>query len=176
MQRYTEVIRACDGCTLCCKVMGIDELEKPPGEWCARCDPRKGCTDYANRPKECREFHCRWILDPNCGDEWKPSSAKLVMVFDSRTNKMVAYVDPATPHVWRREPFFSWMKSMSAAAIENSAMVMVAVQGKTIVITPRGEIDVGLVSDTDLLVVSEVMTPDGAEYRATVHRKPRDEN
>ena len=31
------LVRNCDGCTLCCKVMGVAELAKPPGVQCAHC-------------------------------------------------------------------------------------------------------------------------------------------
>jgi len=29
--------RACGNCTLCCKVNGVPELEKPVDEWCKHC-------------------------------------------------------------------------------------------------------------------------------------------
>jgi Fe-S-cluster containining protein len=50
--------RACGDCTLCCKFMAIEELEKRAGAWCVHCEPGTGCRIYAQRPGECRTFDC----------------------------------------------------------------------------------------------------------------------
>lgn len=50
--------------------MEIEELAKPVGEWCPHCKPGKGCTIYADRPKECADFMCQWLADPILSDEF----------------------------------------------------------------------------------------------------------
>ena len=55
--------RACGDCTLCCKVMAIEELAKPAGQWCRHCKPGRGCLIYDSRPAECSAFDCLWLID-----------------------------------------------------------------------------------------------------------------
>jgi hypothetical protein len=55
-------MRPCGDCRLCCKLVGIDELQKPPGRWCEHCNPKDGpgCRIYENRPRECATFKCAY--------------------------------------------------------------------------------------------------------------------
>jgi len=53
--------RSCGTCTLCCKVLAVDELKKPHGKWCAHCKTGQGCGIYDTRPAECRDFRCTWL-------------------------------------------------------------------------------------------------------------------
>lgn len=55
--------RECGGCTMCCKVMHVPELEKPAGIWCPHCAVGEGCGIYDERPKPCRDFECLWLQD-----------------------------------------------------------------------------------------------------------------
>lgn len=51
--------RACDECQLCCEVMSIPELRKPPRERCSnQCS--FGCAIYKARPTSCADFMCLW--------------------------------------------------------------------------------------------------------------------
>jgi hypothetical protein len=60
--------RSCGGCTMCCKVLGITELQKPVGKWCKHCEIGYGCRIYETRPAECRTFHCAWLVDDRFSD------------------------------------------------------------------------------------------------------------
>lgn len=53
--------RSCGTCRMCCKVMGVFELEKPPGPWCSHLSLDQGCTIYEQRPPTCRSFICGWL-------------------------------------------------------------------------------------------------------------------
>jgi hypothetical protein len=54
--------RSCIGCTLCCTVMGIDDLPKVKWPY-DRCPHQgQGCKIYADRPTSCREWSCAWVL------------------------------------------------------------------------------------------------------------------
>lgn len=56
--------RSCGSCSMCCKVLGIPELDKPADKWCQHCDPgNDGCTIYEDRPPVCRTFECIWLQD-----------------------------------------------------------------------------------------------------------------
>lgn len=70
--------RTCGGCTLCCKLMKVGEIDKPAGAWCPSCVPGKGCGVYDTRPGECRDFRCLW-LQGFLRDEWRPDRIKAVV-------------------------------------------------------------------------------------------------
>ena len=56
--------RECGTCMLCCKVMAIDALGKPPGVWCRHIKRGVGCDIYEQRPSECRTFYCHRASGP----------------------------------------------------------------------------------------------------------------
>ncbi len=92
--------RDCGGCTLCCKVMAVDELGKPARTWCPHCQIGHGCGSYDTRPKSCIDFHCGWLagIGP---DSLRPDKSK-VIIAQSRETNMVVHVDPGAPDAWRR--------------------------------------------------------------------------
>ena len=53
----------CGSCTLCCKVLGIEEIGKPRHTWCPHCDKGKGCRIYDSpaKPQECTAYSCLWL-------------------------------------------------------------------------------------------------------------------
>ena len=71
--------RSCDGCTLCCKIMGVPEINKPRESWCSYCERGVGCRIYETRPEGCRNFLCGWLTNPRFGREWKPDRSKIVI-------------------------------------------------------------------------------------------------
>jgi hypothetical protein len=67
--------RACGSCSLCCKLLRIEELDKPAGVWCPHCQAGLGgCKIYGVRPGPCRSFHCAWLINPELGPEWRPTA------------------------------------------------------------------------------------------------------
>jgi hypothetical protein len=42
--------RQCGDCTMCCKVLPIEELSKPAHQWCQHAKPGSGCAIYQSRP------------------------------------------------------------------------------------------------------------------------------
>jgi hypothetical protein len=71
--------RSCGDCTLCCKVMAIEELAKPASFWCPHCKPGRGCLIYPDRPAECRSFSCLWLVNDQLDLRWKPNKSRLVL-------------------------------------------------------------------------------------------------
>jgi hypothetical protein len=55
-------MRQCGGCTLCCKLVPVEELRKLAGARCAHQRTGKGCTVYPTRPVSCREWSCMWLV------------------------------------------------------------------------------------------------------------------
>lgn len=59
----TPVGNQCGTCTLCCKVLIIQDLtpEKPKDQWCRHAKKSSGCGVYDMRPESCREYQCVWL-------------------------------------------------------------------------------------------------------------------
>jgi hypothetical protein len=99
------VTNACGSCNMCCKVMGIPELQKRDGEWCRHVVKGVGCGIYANRPTRCQEFLCGWrhgIFKP--GEEppeLRPDRCHVVFAPASQDDMVIcAFVDPARPDAY----------------------------------------------------------------------------
>ena len=106
MSQQVDVVpgRNCDGCTMCCKLLSVAELDKAPGSWCTLCDAKAGCNAYAQRPTECRDFYCGYLLDPTLDERWKPSRSKLVVTREEQLGETLIHNDASRPDAWRREP------------------------------------------------------------------------
>ena len=69
-------IRECGDCTLCCKLMAIEDtpsgLDTPMGETCKHVCER-GCAIYKTRPEPCRTWVCLW-LQGMFPDDQKPNT------------------------------------------------------------------------------------------------------
>lgn len=92
--------RSCGSCTQCCKILSVEEIEKPRYEWCKHCDPKSGCKIYETRPKSCVEFSCLWLQ--GFGDDWfKPNRSKIVATGDSNGLNVVLHLDPNYPLAYK---------------------------------------------------------------------------
>jgi hypothetical protein len=158
--------KQCGTCSLCCKTMVIPELKKPKDIWCPNFARKTGCAIYVDRPGSCRDFTCYWLLDPAMGLEWKPDRCK--MVLDAREDWLVVHVDPAATRPWRQEPYFSYLTQMAARNIERGARVLVLERGRTIIILPDRDVDLGVVAPEDRIVVNKVVHHAGPSWHARV--------
>jgi hypothetical protein len=159
--------RSCGACSLCCKLLRIDALEKPNGQWCAHCAPgRGGCKIYNNRPEECRLFYCGWLTTAELGDEWRPLACKMVLYAEYDGNRIALHVDPADPGAWRREPYFTQLKQMAIDATVLHQQVIVYIRNKVIVVLPNKEVDLGIFEPGDHAIVAEQNLPYGKDWRA----------
>lgn len=60
------MVRSCDECTACCTVIEIKSMKSPQYQDCvALCE--SGCKIYDQRPGECRQYRCMWLM--GWGDE-----------------------------------------------------------------------------------------------------------
>jgi hypothetical protein len=144
--------RSCQGCTMCCKLMEIDTLAKPRGDWCPHCNQKQGCTIYAQRPEACRIFHCGYLRIPHLDERWKPAKAKFLINYETRHNRIVIHVDPARPDAWRVEPYYSEIRNWARNAARDQGLVVVWTGHHAVAILPDREKDLGHVRDDQLFL------------------------
>jgi hypothetical protein len=158
--------RQCGDCSLCCKVLGIPELDKPKDSWCPNFLAGTGCRIYADRPRSCHNFVCRWLSDPMMGPEWKPSLCK--MVVDSKPSLFVVHADPAVSRPWRAEPYFSVLKRLSAQGLTKGTIVLVIERRRSIVILPDREVDLGIIGPDARIAMEPIKTLQGVQWQPRV--------
>lgn len=152
--------KSCGSCGLCCKVLAIEALDKPDGAWCGHFKKGGGCGFYEHRPAACRAFECLWLTSARLGDEWRPDKAGFVMYVDRDGKRLNVVVDPGKPAAWRREPYYSYIKSMSRRALDGYELV-VCIGDRRTVVFPTEEIDLGVLPP-DRKLVSGYVERDGA--------------
>lgn len=135
--------RTCGDCTLCCKVMAIEEIAKPAGQWCRHCKPGRGCVVHDSRPGECRAFNCLWLIDERFGPHWKPGKSKIVLT--ASTDGLEIRCDPGFPDAWRKQPFRSEIGALAEAGEAHDVTVLVISGEKMVLVTPQREFDLGVV-------------------------------
>jgi len=115
---------SCDACALCCRLVPVEEINKPGCHWCkeVRWTHRGGsCGVYSERPDACRTFECIWLQSqvrtPANGyprgqvlpPALRPDRCHIVFCQDAYLNgpvdpkerRMVLFVEPEHPHAWR---------------------------------------------------------------------------
>lgn len=77
--------RECGACTVCCKVMKIDQAGffKPGGVYCHQCRPT-GCAVHATRPEVCRGWFCLWRRIKEMPEEARPDRIGIIFSFETR--------------------------------------------------------------------------------------------
>ena len=104
------------------------------------------------RPAGCRSFLCGWLTNPRFGPEWKPNRSKIVVTVGRDGNGLDFQCDPGFPEAWRKEPYYSEIKRLSAIAEEHDGMVAVQAGRNMIIISPDGEFPLGEVRDEDEII------------------------
>jgi len=167
--------RTCDGCTMCCKLLDIDVLEKPRGTWCSHCDKKRGCKIYETRPEPCRSFYCGYRRIGDLDERWKPSHCKLLINYESANSRIALHVDPERAGAWRTEPFYSTIKEWAARA-EASGGTLVVWAGRNITVVGKNrDVDLGALRDDQFILPVDRRTPGGVErdYIAVEANDPR---
>ena len=158
--------RSCGDCSMCCKIMQVDEFDKPQGVWCRHCAPgRGGCTIHESRPSVCRDYFCGWLMSSNLGAEWQPSICKMLINFEKDGLRISVHVDPAHPTAWRREPYYSQFKQWSRQ-FAGQKIVVIFVKRRTTVVLPDKDADLGDLGPIDDIRIFSQMTPQGRAWNA----------
>jgi hypothetical protein len=141
--------RQCGDCSLCCKLLGVPEIDKPRGEWCRHCRPGSGgCSIYDDRPPICRGYLCAWLAG-FIDDTWRPSDCGMVVDADydeSGATMIFVHVDPASPLRWREEPYYSDVRRLSLKGLQGdivpgeTVLTVVSVGGQRTIILPHREL------------------------------------
>jgi hypothetical protein len=140
-------IRACGSCSLCCKLIKVEPLNKPRGEWCKHCVPGKGCGIYADRPEACKLWMCEWLVNQRFGEEWFPARSKIVAwwTIEQEAGEVVKFiVDPAYPNRWREEPWHSQIRQIAGKGIQPGGLrwqVRVEVGSRAWIVLPTKEVE-----------------------------------
>lgn len=164
--------RSCADCTLCCKLLEVEPLEKQRAVWCPHCDQKRGCKIYEARPEACRAFYCGYRRIPTLDERWKPSKAKLLINFESDKNRVVIHVDPTRPDAWRMAPFYATIKQWAARALAESGMVIVWTGPRMTIVFPDRDKDMGEVRDDQFIVPAE-LPGGGIDYDIAEADDPR---
>jgi hypothetical protein len=142
--------RVCGDCTLCCKVMAIETLAKPPNAWCPDCRPGRGCMRYAERPTECQDFNCLWLTSDKIAEHWKPNKSKMVLT--TSEDGVEIRCDPASPAAWRREPYAAEIRAWAASGQTNDVTILVIAGQRMTLVTAAREFDLGNVRTDERIV------------------------
>lgn len=72
------MMRQCNECNLCCRLVPVKELNKAAGERCQH-QRHTGCSIYERRPLPCRAWNCAWLTGDDTGDLRRPDRAHYVI-------------------------------------------------------------------------------------------------
>lgn len=155
--------RKCGSCSLCCKLLDIDDRKKGTGDlvktahaWCKYCKPnRTGCAIYETRPATCVEYACQWLLNPEMDEMWYPLKCGMITTFVPRE---AAYIDgqfivggtieiivnSGAESRWKSHPYLGALMSIAAAGLSSSPhrYVKLFEKNKTYVILPQKFVEI----------------------------------
>jgi len=154
--------RSCGSCTLCCTVLPLPELQKPPDISCIHAVAGKGCAIHGNRPSSCRQFFCGWRLDPNVDALWKPDICGFVLTINFYYSALMLLVDPTRPLAWRMQPYYGRLKEWSGRAFNENKRIVALVNGEMTVVLPDRDVPLGRLGPDDEIALSR----DAGGYRA----------
>lgn len=127
---------------MCCKLLGVVSLPKPPGIWCWFCKPGHGCAKHEQPdfPQECADYVCTWL---QCRQEGHPLSPELrpdrsKVVIDARKREHAHNVrcDPQHPNAWRKP---NVQRVLAALAKSGSTIYLITPTGEERRLTVVGE-------------------------------------
>lgn len=122
---------SCGSCHLCCDLIAVTALAKPPCQLCKHAEPGRpggACTIYDTRPYDCREFRCLWLISQEDVDktpmplELRPDNSHVVFAGlevngELYENGTSACVDPAHPDAWREPQMHAFLCRLAAKGV-----------------------------------------------------------
>jgi len=105
----------CQDCTGCCTVFEVKSVNKAFGEPCCHLGSTLfgvGCTIYAERPQECKNYVCLWLDSQRRAEvekmpeALKPEVCKVVMGWPWGIDRETLFVYPYPGHemAWKAKP------------------------------------------------------------------------
>jgi hypothetical protein len=151
---------------MCCKLVAVEEINKPAHQWCSHFAAGNGCLIYADRPNECRTFRCLWLMRAELGEHWRPDRSRIVLYFSQDGTHLIANVDPSRPGIWRQRPFHEslqgWARRGGAAGLE----VIVKVGRRIFMVLPDRDVDLGQIGDEERFRITRVRSEEGVAILA----------
>jgi hypothetical protein len=152
---------------MCCKLLGIEELQKPPGVWCKHVAHGKGCGAYDERPGSCRSFNCYWLVSPYLGPEWKPDKSKFV-IWQEPSGAWILSVDPGNPHAWRQPQYIRQLRLVSAQLAEEGQVLILFKGEKMICILPDRDVELPRFREGEAITVTTQMIGARTHYEVVI--------
>ncbi len=137
--------RSCGDCGLCCKLLGVEALAKPPHSWCAHFVRGQGCAVYADRPRACADFSCYWLGQDALDDSWRPDRCGFVLHLSDQGRRMNVEVETSRPLAWRAEPYHATFRRWAAGGRARDLELTVWIGRRCWRIQPDRDVDLGLV-------------------------------
>ena len=135
--------RTCGSCSLCCKVLRVDELHKPMGQWCAHFKAGVG-HGRAENPQALEATTGLWVRAMDrAADAVRPDRCKVVMTIDDGGHRIIARADPADPTAWRREPIHGQLRRWAADFWFKGRTIWAMVGTRMWLVTPDRDVDIG---------------------------------
>ncbi len=131
--------------------MAVEPLQKAANAWCTHCDIGQGCRIYADRPQQCRDFNCQYLVEPAIGEHWRPTKSRMVIRTPPDGKGVAVHVDPTRPNAWRAETYYKDIKGWSKIAAERGQQFLVIVGERTFAILPDSDTDLGNIAEGDLV-------------------------
>jgi hypothetical protein len=96
--------RSCGGCTKCCEIVPVAEINKPAGQQCRFArdifhTTGPGCSIYLRRPRSCASWSCLWLKSPNLPPELRPDRSGIVLD-EAMDLVQINGVDKPAAQVW----------------------------------------------------------------------------
>jgi Fe-S-cluster containining protein len=109
--RPSPIPSSCGGCTVCCKILQVNDTPggpKPAGVLCPYLNGEdNGCTIYKGRPGTCKSFECMYIKlarrsDKETPVELRPDKSGVMIVHNPQRLFFTCHVyDPKRPDAWK---------------------------------------------------------------------------
>ncbi len=135
--------KTCGSCSLCCKVMSVDDLGKLQGVWCSYFKKGPGCSIHGSHPLSCQAFQCLWLLSPTMPDAVRPDRSKIVFSLDDEGRRIIARCDPDHPNAWRQPDIYRQLKHWSKDGWGKGRTVWAMINRHMWLIAPDQDVDVG---------------------------------
>lgn len=113
---------ACGACNMCCKLLAIEETNKPADQWCGNCEVGVGCKQYDTRPQACQVFECLWLHSqkPHIHHKLRfPADMRPdrchVILNKKPDGKLFAHVSADRPDAWKKGKMGDWLRRENQA-------------------------------------------------------------
>lgn len=141
-------MRDCGTCSACCFLLSVPAVTKPACVWCEHASrPHGGCKIYEDRPSECVDYKCLWLVSQDRSPEERmipdarPDRSK-VMFHDAhaydpdpdKKNILYVHVFPDHPRAWLQEPIHDHIRMIRSRGVT----IHVMIGERTIILEPDG--------------------------------------